>query len=95
MVAVPTPFDAAAGNKLTALNLDAGVRDPLLFLLDDYPRVHAYDASSASMANGVATLEDPLSSTLESSRTALAVRRAAPCRSQPAPSNIRKAAQGW
>lgn len=56
MVAVPTPFDAVAGDKLTAVNLDAGVRDPLLFLMTNYPRVHAWDSSGAVMTNGTATL---------------------------------------
>lgn len=42
MVAVPTPYDATSGFKLTAADWDLGVRDPLLFLMTAYPRVHAW-----------------------------------------------------
>jgi hypothetical protein len=34
MATVPTPLDATAAVKITATSFDAGVRDPLNFLLD-------------------------------------------------------------
>lgn len=55
-MAVPTPYDAVAFRKLAAAELDLGIKDCLEFLLDGYPRVHAWDNSAASMANGTATL---------------------------------------
>lgn len=56
MATVPTPYDAVAGTKLAATPLDAGLKSPLDWLLTNYPRVHAYDSSAASMVNATATL---------------------------------------
>lgn len=55
-MAVPVPYDAVALHKLSAAELDAGIKACLDWLLDGYPRVHAWDASAASMINGTATL---------------------------------------
>lgn len=51
MVAVPTPLDATAGTKISASAFDAGVRDPLNFVMTNYPRVHAYDGSGNVVAD--------------------------------------------
>lgn len=56
MATVPTPLDATAGVKLTATSFDAGVRDPLLWWMQNRPRVHAYDSTGVSLADGVDTL---------------------------------------
>lgn len=53
-MAVPTPYDFTAGQKMSATLLDAGVRDPLTYLLTNYPRVHAYSAASMSFSNATA-----------------------------------------
>jgi len=52
-MAVPVPLDPSAGDILSAVNFDAGVRDVFNFLLTDYPRVHAW-AGSASIPNSPA-----------------------------------------
>jgi len=58
MATVPTPYDATAAVKLTATAWDAGVRDPLTFLLDP-PKVGAYqNAAGTSLVN--ATSSGPL-----------------------------------
>lgn len=56
MGTVPTPYDAVALHKLSAAELDLGIKACLDWLLDGYPRVHAWDGSGASMASGVSTL---------------------------------------
>jgi hypothetical protein len=55
-MAVPTVLDATAGDKGSAAAFDSGVRDPLNFVLDDYPRVHAYQSGNLPCLNGVAKL---------------------------------------
>jgi hypothetical protein len=45
MATVPTPYHAVAGTKLSASGFNGGVEDVLDWLLDGYPRVHAYDAT--------------------------------------------------
>lgn len=56
MVSVPTPLDPTAGDKLSATTFDAGVRDPLNFLMDGFPRVHAWDTTGNVCVIGVAKL---------------------------------------
>jgi hypothetical protein len=56
MAPVPTAYDATAFKKLTAVDLDNGVRDPLNYYLGDYPRVHAYQSGNLPCLNGVAKL---------------------------------------
>ncbi len=56
MATVPSAYVPVAGRKITAVDLETGVTDVLNWLLNDYPRVHAWDASAASMINGTATL---------------------------------------
>lgn len=56
MGTVPSAYVPIAGRKITAVDLENGVTDVLNWLLNDHPRVHAWDASAASMANGSATL---------------------------------------
>lgn len=56
MATVPTALDPAPGDKNSASKFDAGVRDVLNWLLDDYPRVHAWDSSGFSIPNSVSTL---------------------------------------
>jgi hypothetical protein len=56
MVAVPTPYDATSGTKLTAGDWDLGVRDPLLFLMTAYPRVHAWSSTNLSFSDATTTL---------------------------------------
>lgn len=56
MATVPTAYDAVAGHKLTAVELDSGVRDPLNWYLNDFPRVYAYQSGNLPCLNGVAKL---------------------------------------
>ena len=56
MATIPTPYDATAGTKASAAAFDAGVKDVFNFLLNGYPRVHAYDGTGVSCANSVSTL---------------------------------------
>lgn len=56
MATIPTPLDPAAADILSATNFDLGVRDPLQFLLDGYPRVHAYRSTALNMVDGTPTL---------------------------------------
>lgn len=56
MGTVPTPYDAIPFHKLSAAELDSGIKTALDWLLNDYPRVHAYDNSALSLASGVNTL---------------------------------------
>lgn len=56
MATIPTPYDATAGNKLTAAAFDAGVRDALKFLLTDYPRCHVYMTTATACPNATDTL---------------------------------------
>ncbi len=56
MATIPTPYDAVAGTKLTAVALDAGVRDPLLWLMGVHPKVRVYDNTGISAANNTETL---------------------------------------
>lgn len=51
MATIPTPIDATAGTKLTAVDLDAGVRDPLVWLMQGHPRCRVYDNTGISAAN--------------------------------------------
>lgn len=55
MATVPTPLDATAGVKITATSFDAGVRDPLNFLLDP-PHCSVYANAAVSCASNTATL---------------------------------------
>lgn len=62
MAIVPTPNDFTAGVTASATAFNAGVRDPLNFLMGSgaggqtYPRVHAFDGSGVACANGANTL---------------------------------------
>lgn len=53
---IPTPLDPSSGDKLSAAAFDAGVRDVFNFLLNTFPRVHAYDSVGTSIANGATVL---------------------------------------
>ncbi len=55
MATVPTPLDATAGVKISATTFDAGVRDPLNFLLDP-PHCTISDGVGISLPNNTATL---------------------------------------
>lgn len=55
-MAVPTPFDFTAGQKMSATLLDAGVRDCLTYLLSNYPRVHAWNSTNLSFSDTVTTV---------------------------------------
>lgn len=54
MATVPTAYDAVAAHKLTAVELDAGIKDPLNFLLDGAPRCHVSDATGNVCTSGAA-----------------------------------------
>jgi hypothetical protein len=56
MATVPTPLDATAAVKITATSFDAGVRDPLNFLLDP-PKCDLAMNTALLHVNGTATLE--------------------------------------
>lgn len=56
MATVPTPLDPIAGDVLSATAFDLGVRDPLLFLMDGYPRVHAWRGTALNSVDGTPTL---------------------------------------
>jgi hypothetical protein len=56
MVAIPTALTAVAGAKNSAAAFNAGVRDPINFALDNYPRCRAYDAAGVAAANNTETL---------------------------------------
>lgn len=56
MATVPTPFDPAPGDKLSAAQFDAGVRDPLTWMMTNRPKVHAFSSSAISLANNADTL---------------------------------------
>jgi len=56
MVAVPTPLDPTAGDKLSAVAFDAGVRDPLNFMMDGQPRCHVWDSTGLSIPNSANTI---------------------------------------
>lgn len=52
MATVPTPLNPTAGDVLSASTFNTGVRGPLQFLMDNRPRVHAFDASGVSIPHG-------------------------------------------
>jgi hypothetical protein len=56
MGTVPTPYDAVALHKLSAAELDAGIKACLDWLQDGYPRVHAWDGAGVTLVNGTSTL---------------------------------------
>lgn len=56
MATVPTPFSATSGDKLSAATWNTGVRDVFNWLLNGFPRVHAFDASGNSCAITVGKL---------------------------------------
>jgi hypothetical protein len=55
MATVPTPFDATAGQKLTASQWDAQVRDVFTFLMAP-PQCAVYNAATVSCVSNTATL---------------------------------------
>jgi hypothetical protein len=54
-VPVPSRLTAVAGAKIAASGFNAGVRDPIDFLMSP-PRVHAYDNTGLSCADNTDTL---------------------------------------
>lgn len=60
MATVPTPLDPSAGDKLSATTFDSGVRDPLLWLMGGYPRVHAYSSTGVAVPNSTGGTLIPL-----------------------------------
>lgn len=51
MATVPTPYDPAVGSKLTAPAFQAGVRDPIQFILAGAPIAHVVQTVAQSVAN--------------------------------------------
>lgn len=52
MATVPTPLTGTAGTQLTASAFNTGVHDPILFLMNGYPRAHVYQTTGTAISDG-------------------------------------------
>lgn len=55
MATIPTPWDPTTSDRLSASAFDAGVRDPLVWLLTGFPRVRAYVNSTVTLVDAAGT----------------------------------------